>query len=266
MQFSILINTHNQEKYIFRCIDSCLKQTYSGSFEILIFDTSNKKNIKINSYSKNKNIKYFYAKSFSKIPELNQIIKIKKLLLASKGKIICLLDGDDFFCKNKLKNIIKIKGDIKNNLYQNFSYNYFESSKKKNIISFPFYKKYFFYKYVINDWPFISGTSSLFFDRNILKEFFKRIDILKYCTLAIDIKLMLFAMSVYKIKIFPYFLTHKSINNDNLSNKYKSFFSLNFWNRRVEQTAFQEHFFTYKLNLNYLINKLFSFIIKFKSN
>ena len=137
---------------------------------------------------------------------------------------------------------------------------------QKNIISFPFYKNFFFYKYVINDWPFISGTSSLFFDRSILKEFFKRIDILKYCTLAIDIKLMLFAMSFYQIKIFPYYLTYKSINNDNLSSKYKSFFSLNFWNRRVEQSAFQEHFFNYKLNLNYLINKIFSFIIKFKSN
>ena len=71
MQFSILINTHNQEKYIFRCIDSCLKQTYQGNYEILIFDTSKVRNIKINNYLKYKNIKYFYSKSFSKISELS---------------------------------------------------------------------------------------------------------------------------------------------------------------------------------------------------
>lgn len=265
MQFSILINTHNQEKYIFRCIDSCLKQTYSSNYEILIFDTSSKKNIKISCYSKYKKIKYFYSKSFSKIPELNQIVKVKKLLLASKGKIICLLDGDDFFCKNKLKSIIKLKDKIKNNLYQNFSYNYFEYDKRKNKIVFPFYKKYFFYKYIVNDWPFISGTSSLFFERNVLKEFFKRIDIFKYCRLAIDIKLMLFAMRFYQIKIFPYYLNYKSINNNNLSNKYKNFFSLNSWSRRVEQTAFQEYLVAYKVNFNYLINKIFSFIIRFKT-
>jgi|688.fasta_scaffold46450_3 glycosyltransferase involved in cell wall biosynthesis len=266
MQFSILINTHNQEKYIFRCIDSCLKQTYLGNYEILIFDTSKVRNIKINNYLKYKNIKYFYSKSFSKIPELNQIIKVKKLLLASKGKIICLLDGDDFFCKDKLKKILKISDKINNNLYQNFSYNYLEYKKKYNKILFPFYKKYLFYRYIINDWPFISGTSSLFFDRKILKEFFRKIDIFKYCTLAIDIKLLMFARKFFQIKYFPYYLTFKSTNNYNLSNNYNKIFSLNFWGRRVEQTKFEENFFICKFNLNYLINKLLSFIIRFKSH
>jgi len=266
MQFSILINTHNQEKYIFRCIDSCLKQTYQGNYEILIFDTSKVRNIKINNYLKYKNIKYFYSKSFSKISELNQIIKVKKLLLASKGKIICLLDGDDFFCKDKLKKILKISDKINNNLYQNFSYNYLEHKKKYSKILFPFYKKYLFYKYIINDWPFISGTSSLFFDRKILKEFFKKIDMYKYCTLAIDIKLMMFARKFFQIKLFPYYLTFKSTNNNNLSNKYNKIFSFKFWGRRVEQTKFEENFFICKFNLNYLINKLLSFIIRIKSH
>lgn len=266
MQFSILINTHNQEKYIYRCIDSCLKQTYLGNYEILIFDTSDQQNLEIARYSKYKKIKYFYSKSFSKIPELNQIIKIKKLLLVSRGKIICLLDGDDFFCKNKLKNIMKIKDKIENNLYQNFSFNYFEYNKKKKKIIFPFYKRCYFYRYIINDWPFISGTSSLFFDRNILRLFFKKINIFKNCKLAIDIKLMLYAIKFHQIKIFPYYLTYKSINNNNLSSKYKNFFSLNFWARRVEQTTFQEQLFSRKTNLNYLINKVFYFILRFKSN
>ena len=42
MKFSIIINTHNQEKFIYKSINSCLRQKFSD-YEILIFDTSNKK-------------------------------------------------------------------------------------------------------------------------------------------------------------------------------------------------------------------------------
>ena len=266
MQFSILINTHNQNKYIFRCIDSCLKQTYLGNYEILIFDTSDTKNIKINNYLKFKKIKYFYSKNFSKIPELNQMIKVKKLFQASKGKIIFLLDGDDFFFKNKLSKIASIQNKINNNLYQNLSYNYFEENRKYKKIFFPYYKKFFLYKKIINDWPFISGTSSLFCNRKILKNFFSKINISKYPRLAIDIKLMLFAMRFYKIKIFPHYLTCKSVNNHNLSNKYKKILSLNFWSRRIEQTFFQKYLYTEKINFNYVINIIFSYILRLRFN
>jgi glycosyltransferase involved in cell wall biosynthesis len=264
MQFSILINTHNQNKYIFRCIDSCLKQTYLGKYEILIFDTSTARNIKINNYLKYKQVKYFYSKNFSKIPELNQIIKVQKLLNSSKGRFIILLDGDDFFHKDKLSKIASIQNKINNSVYQNLSYNYFEEYRTSKKMIFPFYKKSFIYRKIINDWPFISGTSSLFCDRRILKDFFSKVNILKYPRLAIDIKLMLFAIKFYKVKFFLQYLTYKSVNNNNLSNKYKKILSLNFWKRRVEQTSFQKYLYAHKINFNYFINIILSYILRLR--
>ena len=41
MKFSIIINTHNQEKLLNDCIKSCLNQEYSN-YEIIVIDTSTK--------------------------------------------------------------------------------------------------------------------------------------------------------------------------------------------------------------------------------
>ena len=54
MDFSIIINTHNQSKFLDECIKSCINQNYLN-YEIIIVDTS-----KIPSnckYIKNKKIK-----------------------------------------------------------------------------------------------------------------------------------------------------------------------------------------------------------------
>ena len=39
MDFSIIINTHDQSKFLNECIKSCLNQNYS-SYEIIVVDTS----------------------------------------------------------------------------------------------------------------------------------------------------------------------------------------------------------------------------------
>ncbi len=41
MNFSIIINTHNQSKFIYECIKSCENQTFSD-YEIIVVDTSKK--------------------------------------------------------------------------------------------------------------------------------------------------------------------------------------------------------------------------------
>ena len=75
MKFSIIINTHNQEQYLERAINSCLIQKVK-SYEIIIVDTSKKKKYKIRKkYKKNnKNL----CKKFLNVKDLekNQINKI----------------------------------------------------------------------------------------------------------------------------------------------------------------------------------------------
>ena len=51
MDFSIIINTHDQSKFLNECIKSCLNQNYS-SYEIIVVDTSKRP-----SKDKYKNIK-----------------------------------------------------------------------------------------------------------------------------------------------------------------------------------------------------------------
>ena len=105
MYFSIIINIHNQYQTIERCIKSCLQQTFQKKYEIIIVDTSKKKLNNNFKLFKSKKIKYFHFNCFSNFPEINQIHKISKGLIKAKGKWICLLDGDDFFDKNKLNYI-----------------------------------------------------------------------------------------------------------------------------------------------------------------
>ena len=105
-KFSIIINTHNQNEYIFEAINSCIKQTYKN-FEILIFNTSIKKiNSKI--YRNKKKIRYFHQRSKYKQPEMNQMHKIYQGLKKSKGDYLLFLDGDDKFNQNKLDKLNKI--------------------------------------------------------------------------------------------------------------------------------------------------------------
>ena len=60
MKFSILINTHNQEKYLNKAIMSCIKQNFKN-YEIIVCDTSDKKNNIINKrVIYNKKFQYFH--------------------------------------------------------------------------------------------------------------------------------------------------------------------------------------------------------------
>ena len=108
-KISILISNYNNDKFLNRCINSCLAQTYSNK-EIIIVDDSSTDNScdVLKKYAKYKNIKVVFNKiKISKYPALNQFNAIIKAFKLSNGKIICLLDSDDFFERNKLKEITK---------------------------------------------------------------------------------------------------------------------------------------------------------------
>ncbi len=110
MLISILINNYNNQKYIKKSIYSCLNQTYKN-LEIIIFDdnsTDNSKKI-IKNIRNKKLIKIFQSKKKQGLSiSLNQLNAIKKSFSKSKGNIIFLLDGDDYFLKNKVKFILNL--------------------------------------------------------------------------------------------------------------------------------------------------------------
>ena len=124
---SILINNYNKEKYCLRAIKSILNQNYRN-IEIIFFDDFSSdnllKNIE-NIYRKNpKKIKIIKNKLRSKIYSYNQLNGIYVSLKKCKGEIICILDSDDFFKKNKVKEIV----------------NYFKEYSEDDIVcDFPIY-------------------------------------------------------------------------------------------------------------------------------
>ena len=113
MKFSIIVPTYNREKYIIKCIDSVLDQTYDN-FEVIIIDdgsTDNTENL-VKKYQ-DKRIKYFknenhgigYSRNFG----------INK----AKGDYIFFLDSDDYLEENMLEEVLN---NIKNHDILIFNY------------------------------------------------------------------------------------------------------------------------------------------------
>lgn len=118
---SIIVPNYNNEKYIEKCLESILSQTYKNIEIVIIDDASTDKSIDIiNGYKKKYSfIKVIYNKQNQGVTR-NRDSAIK----ASIGNYITTLDSDDFYINNtKLEKEMKI---IKIN----------ELKNKKNIIAF----------------------------------------------------------------------------------------------------------------------------------
>jgi glycosyltransferase involved in cell wall biosynthesis len=101
---SILINVYNGEKYIEKCINSVLSQTYNN-WEIILWDnmsTDLTETIYRKSFCNEKRIKYFKSNSHTSLGEAR--------FLASQylsGDYIAILDVDDLYHPDKLKKQIE---------------------------------------------------------------------------------------------------------------------------------------------------------------
>ena len=134
MKFSIIVPTYNREKYISRCIDSVLNQTYSDLELIIVDDGSKDSTAEIIKNYKDKRIKYFkntnhgigYSRNFG----------INK----STGDYIFFLDSDDYIEKDML---MEISRKIKDNDILIFNYKeIFENNKFEKINSFNKFDNY----------------------------------------------------------------------------------------------------------------------------
>jgi glycosyltransferase involved in cell wall biosynthesis len=86
---------YNKENYIKRCLNSCVNQSYKNIEIIFVDNLSNDNSLKIAKDFKN--IKVLSTKVRSKYPALNQIDTLLTGIKFCKGKIVSLLDSDDFF-------------------------------------------------------------------------------------------------------------------------------------------------------------------------
>ena len=259
MLFSIVINTHNQYDVIDRCIKSCINQDFNEDYEVIISDTSDIKKIK--NYSKEKiRIKVVENNSFSSFPCVDQMLSIKNSLKFVSGKIICLLDGDDFYHPSKLK-------FLKNNFLSNSLFlnqdkliGFNEKTQKK----FPLnnrkkYKNNKLFKKLFNSWPEVFGTSSITTNTTLLNKFFSEIDSTKWNLLAIDALLTIYFNKLKNIEYKGDNLTYKSFHESNLDSTYSNKFSKNYWTRRMQQHNYYQFVHKKKyMNIDTLLSKLLS--------
>ena len=113
---SILITNHNKNIFLNKNLKKSLDQNYKN-FEVILYDDRSTDG-SIETIQKFKKINLIKNKKNYIHPPINQLEGIIKAFKKSKGKIICLMDSDDYFGKKKLE----------------FINDYFNENKKKHFI------------------------------------------------------------------------------------------------------------------------------------
>ena len=173
MLVSIIIPTHNSEKYVFETIISVLNQSYK-TFEVIVVDDCSADNT-INEIKKiqekDKRIKLFSLYSKKNIKASGSGSKARNYgIKKSKGDLIAFIDSDDLWEKDKLK--LQVKSFSKNKLISVTSCRYIENNK---VIAENYIKRKFI-KFSLNNLPhglFLYNPirlSSVLIRRSIFKE------------------------------------------------------------------------------------------------
>lgn len=125
---SVIVNFHNGEKYLERCLKSIINQDYKN-IEIILWDNASTDNSKkiIDNFDKKK-IKYY--KSLKK----ENLYKARnKAIDKSSGKLIAFLDSDDWWENNYLSSRKKYFSDDNIDFYYSNTNLYYEKKKKKKL-------------------------------------------------------------------------------------------------------------------------------------
>ena len=157
---SILITNYNKEKFLKKSLQSVCSQNFRN-YEIILFDdcsTDNSINI-IKKYTKVKLIINKFNNKKKSAP-LNQIIGVIESFKKSKGNIICLMDADDYFTKDKLLKIDQF-------FHKNKKLNCVFDTPHSNLAKFKIKKKSPNYSV----WPTIFPTSCISLRRNFFIQF-----------------------------------------------------------------------------------------------
>lgn len=260
-KISILISTYNKEKFIKETINSCLQQNYKN-FEVIVADTGSTDMTKkiLNKY-KNSKLKILFLKKKFRFSPLNQIFSIKNAFKISSGKIICLLDGDDLFKKNKLFEINKF---FSKNKKCGFVQDIPKIIEGKKVLNYNLYRKF---PSLIKVWPRFYPTSTFSIRRQELIKYFKKDYRYNFNLLEIDARLFFYSKLVKKNhKLFNKNLTYYTEDSKGISSKYKRF-NQEWFSKRLQAHKFIKKFsqkdrkYDYKIDyiisdyMNKLLNK-----------
>ena len=258
MKFTIIITSYNKEKYLKKCIQSCLNQN-KNDYEIILCDNFSDDGTRIILTEFESKIKIIKKKKVSKHGPVNQMDLIKEGLNISKGDYICLLDGDDYFHLDKLKTLEKYL-DINKNLNMIFD---LPEIKKKNHFKQLRIKK----KYQNNIWPTIINTSSITIKKDFLIEFFKKKLFENFDLLEIDFRLNVYSRCIDKrFLIIPDKITVYRYVEGSIITSIKKFSKI-WWIKRLQAHEYMSFIFkinnlNYKYSIDWFFTKIFSILLK----
>jgi len=257
IRISILIANYNNERFLARSIISCLKQNFKKKFEvILIDDNSTDNSLKIANKFK-KDIRIFKTTKKKNILKFNTYYQLNTYyqgIIKAKGEIICFLDSDDYFKKNKLSEIDK-----------RFSIN-----EKTNLV---FDRPFFLdvkYKYLNNNdiysfreniWPKFPPQSCISAKKKILIKYINLLFKRKFPMTTLDFRLAALADCNRKNSFFiNKNLTIYFQHDKNESSKLFKKFSRNWFKRRNEAYLYyllinKKKYFT----LDYLVTRFVNY-------
>jgi len=222
---SILITNYNKEFFLNKSLQSVCSQNFKN-YEVILFDDCSTDN-SIRIIKNFKRVKLIRNKSKKrKTGPLNQIKGIVECFKKSKGNIICLLDGDDFFERDKLS---KINQFFKNNKKLNCVFDTPINNKAK----FNFKNKSKNYSI----WSTIFPTSCVSLRKFFFTTFLKNINKADFPHLEIDARLSIFSkFYMNEYNVLNKKLTHYNYDQNGITANIKKYSKI-WWLRRSEAFA-----------------------------
>ena len=260
---SILIASFNKEKYVNRCISSCLNQNYKN-IEIIFYDdgsTDSSLNI-AKKYKKIKVLSNLKKKNISRFNTYPQINSYCSAFMIAKGSIITFLDSDDFYSKNKIKLIVDyFEKNENSNIVFDLPIYIFENNKKSKTT------KHNFKIRNKNIWPKFPPQSCISIKRNFFNKYYNDINNRNFSMLTLDFRLavlgniILNEFSLLNKNLTYYFQDSKGES----SSKFKQF-SINWWLRRIQAHTYirfisKKYKIQYNFSFDFIITKMISFFL-----
>ena len=255
---TILITNYNKSIYLKKCLKSSVIQDFKVK-EILVFDDKSNDN-SISIIKKFKKIKLFInkKKKYNSGP-LNQIYGIRQLIKKSKGDLIFLLDGDDFFKKNKLTKLSKIFNKNKKlNFLQDTPLN--SLTKNKMVLN----KRFSTYSI----WPRFFPTSTIVVRKTYFKKFLKLILPNKFPNLEIDARISIYSHLKNEFDFIKQSYTVYNNDYKGITSNYKKY-QKKWWIKRMEAFNYMQYLtkifkMEFKKGPDFYLTRLINFFLVLK--